>query len=197
MRVVGIDLAGSEKRNTGYCCLEEGKADVNILKSNRDILEKIKSDKPEIIGIDAPLSLPKGRRSIDQKNDKHFRECDLELRKLGIRFFPITLGPMRMLTKRGMKLKRKIKKLHPDIRIIEVYPGATYDLFKTKRKEKESILALFKKNKIRIQKSYRTQDELDAVCCALTTKLFLEKKAIGIGNTNEGLIIVPRIKKLK
>jgi len=59
-----------------------------------------------IVAIDAPLSLPTGRKSIEQKTGVHLRECDKELLKRGIKFFPVTLGPMRKLTSRGITLRR-------------------------------------------------------------------------------------------
>ena len=195
MRVVGIDLAGSEKRDSGYCALASRKAaKVVILHSDAEILESLGKDKPGIVAIDAPLSLPKGRKSIDERDKNHFRQCDLELRKLGIRFFPITLGPMRMLTKRGMELKRKIKRLLPRVRVIEVYPGAAYDLFGTKRKNKKSIRSLFIKSGIKLQKRSFTQDELDGVCCALVGRMALEKKAISFGK-GDGRIFIPKYDK--
>lgn len=193
MRVVGLDLAGSEKRNTGYCCLEKGKANIRILHSDHEIIEQVKSDKPEMIGIDAPLSLPKGRRSIEQRNNIHFRECDLELRALGIRFFPITLGPMRMLTKRGMGLKRSIEAIGIDV--IEVYPGATYDLFNISRKDRQEITVFFNRLGFNLPTNPLSQDELDAVCCAFTAGLFRRKRAEAIGDPDEGTIIIPKVKK--
>jgi len=194
MRIVGIDLAGSEKRNTGYCFLNGKKADIVILHSDKEILERILSERPDIVAIDAPLSLPKGRKSIEQRDSNHFRKCDLELRKLGIRFFPITLGPMRMLTKRGMALKKNILASIPGARVIEVYPGATYDILGTERKNRHSILRLFAMKGIKISKKGLSQDELDGVCCALTAKMFMENKAGAIGDQNEGVIVVPRIR---
>jgi len=68
----------------------------------------VKNAQPDLIAIDAPLNLPPGRKSLDDKNGEHFRPCDRELQKRGIRFFPITLGPMRSLTQRGIDLKKKI-----------------------------------------------------------------------------------------
>jgi len=182
MRIVGIDLAGSEKRNTGYCLFNGKKVDVVVLHSDKEILASILSERPDIVAIDAPLSLPKGRKSIEKRDKHHFRQCDLELRRLGIRFFPITLGPMRMLTKRGMELKKKIRISLPRARVIEVYPGATYDILGAQRKNRISILRLFRKNEIRIRTKVLSQDELDGVCCALTAQMFMENKAIGIGD---------------
>jgi len=197
MRAVGIDLAGSGKRDTGYCFLEGRSAKASILHSDDGILASLMEDKPDIVAIDAPLSLPKGRKSIDERDSHHFRRCDLELRKLGIRFFPITLGPMRMLTKRGMALKRKIAHALPEARVIEVYPGATYDLLGTGRKDKKAIRSLFRKRGIALTGRALSQDELDGVCCALTGKMCLEGSAGPIGDESEGTIIIPIVKNVR
>ena len=44
-----------------------------------------------------------------------------------IKFFPITLGPMRQLTLRGLALKEKLEKV--GLRVFETYPGAVQDLW--------------------------------------------------------------------
>ena len=106
MSVVGIDLAGTEKRQTGFCILDKMKAYTTVVYTDKEIIDKIKEVKPKIITIDAPLSLPKGRKSIEERTNIHLRECDRELLKRGIKFFPITLGPMRKLTTRGIRLKK-------------------------------------------------------------------------------------------
>ena len=84
--------------------------------------------------------MPKGRKSIDKRDGNHFRECDIKLRKEGIRFFPITLGPMRKLTKRGMKLKRKLEKM--GVGVFEGFPGASYDRLGVPRKDRKKIRKL-------------------------------------------------------
>jgi len=192
MKIIGIDLAGSQMRDSGFCVLENRKADVCILHTDKEIIEMIKAVKPRLVAIDAPLSLPKGRKSIDQKNDIHFRECDLELRRLGIRFCPITLGPMRMLTRRGMQLKQEIAEFSSKIEVIEVYPGATYDTLKTGRKDKGAILELFRSQGVKLDQRNFSQDELDAITCALTGRMFLKKNAFPIGSPSEGSIIIPK-----
>ncbi|MEK6981595.1 MAG: DUF429 domain-containing protein [Candidatus Micrarchaeota archaeon] len=191
--IVGIDLAGSEKRDTGFCVITDKLAKVQILNTNEQIIEKITelADLIRIVCIDAPLTLPSGRISLEENNGIHFRQCDLELRKLGIRFFPITLGPMRMLTKRGMFLKEEILKINPKIKVIEVYPGASYDIFKVNRKDEKQIIKWIK-SFVEIKDLAYTQDELDGICCAITGKLYLEGKARGIGN-DDGKIIIPII----
>src|SRR4030042_3933284 len=126
IKVVGIDLAGSEKRPTGMCCLEGNQAMVSVVHTDEEILKATGED-VQAVAIDAPLSLPKGRCCLRDEcqcvGRAHFRICDLELRRMKIKFFPITLGPMRQLTVRGMALKEKLEKM--GLRVFETYPGAS------------------------------------------------------------------------
>ncbi|MEM4336189.1 MAG: DUF429 domain-containing protein [Candidatus Anstonellales archaeon] len=191
MKILGLDLAGSEKRATGYCIIEKGKAKHGTVYMNQEILNLIKNEKPNIVAIDAPLSLPAGRKKIEERNNKHFRECDLMLRKKGIKFFPITLGPMRMLTKRGMELKKSIEKIGKKIKVMEVFPGATYDVYGIRRKNKKEILEWAKKFGVDGRKA-KTQDELDAIACAITGKLYAEGKATLLKG-KDGAIVIPKV----
>ncbi|HEV09209.1 MAG TPA: DUF429 domain-containing protein, partial [Sulfurihydrogenibium azorense] len=58
-KILGLDLAGSPKRKTGYAYLENGKLQVGVLFQDEDILNLAKNFK--LVMIDAPLSLPEGR----------------------------------------------------------------------------------------------------------------------------------------
>jgi len=188
----GIDLAGSEKRITGIAFLNENlEVFTQSLYSNEEILKEIEKYKPTIIAIDAPLSLPKGRKDIEEKNENHYRKCDLELRKYKIRFFPITLGPMRMLTKRGIFLKNILEE--KGYRVIETFPGAFYDIFRLKRKDKNEILKFFEKI-LKIKNKVNNLHEADAITCAYIAYLFYENKAIEIGDKEEGTIVIPNVR---
>jgi len=103
--VVGVDLAGSPRRPTGVCLLKGMHAKTHIAFSDDDILKVINKTEPDFLPMDAPLSLPLGRKTIHDPTGVHLRECDRELQRRNIRFFPITLSPMRMLTERGLHLK--------------------------------------------------------------------------------------------
>ena len=191
--ILGIDLAGSERRDTGVCLLDRKlKARCFIVHKDSEIISLVKKTKPKIIAIDAPLSLPKGRKSLKNRSNIHFRECDKALWKLGIKFFPITLGPMRMLTERGIKLKKKLKRL--GFNVIEVYPGATQDILGIPRKQKglEKLKKELEKLGLKFTKQKLTGDELDAATAAYTAWLYLKGKAIAIGDKKEGTIIIPK-----
>ena len=119
MNILGIDLAGSEKRPTGIAYFQNKKIITRIVYTDKEILSLTKNFSE--IFIDAPLSLPKGRESLEINNGIHFRECDMKLRNLKIKFFPLTLGSMRMLTKRAINLKLILEKENK--RVYEVFPG--------------------------------------------------------------------------
>ena len=104
----GIDLAGSPKRPTGVCILTGDRARTRHAFDDAEILDLIRAAGPDLVPIDAPLSLPPGREQIDDRNGEHFRPCDRELQRRKIRFFPITLGPMRMLKQHGHRFTASI-----------------------------------------------------------------------------------------
>jgi len=196
-KVVGIDLAGSPKRNTGICTLKKDNITFcTIVHTDREIINYIEKEKPTLITIDASLNLPPGRKSIEDKNGEHFRPCDRELLRRGIRFFPITLGPMRLLTERGIRLKRALtRRGYP---VIEVYPGAAQDIWHTGRKQdglsklRKGLRNLGVKGLNKKMKG----DELDAVTAALTGQLFLRGKAEVLGNFKRGAIVIPYAKEM-
>ena len=186
--VVGVDLAGSVRRPTGICILRGLRAETHIVFGDEEILTWVSQARPEIVPIDAPLSLPDGRSTIHDRSGGHFRDCDLELKRRGIRFFPITLGPMRMLTERGMALKAKIEAI--GYRAVECYPGAAQDLWGIPRQHKDraGLLAGLGKLGVKGLPEVLTGDELDAATAALVGRWFLQGKGEMIGG-EEGIVI--------
>ena len=134
MTIVGLDLAGVDSRPTGFCVLEGLKAETSLAYGDKEIIRWIDEVKPRIIAVDAPLSLPQGRATIEEKTDVHLRECDVELLKRGIKFFPVTLGPMRKLTSRGIRLRGVLES--KGFTVIEVYPGGAQDVLMIPRKQR-------------------------------------------------------------
>jgi len=190
MLVIGLDLAGVESRPSGFCILRGIRADTCLVYTDKDIIKKIDYLRPEMIAIDAPLSLPAGRRSLEERTDVHLRECDRELLKRGIKFFPVTLGPMRKLTERGIKLKKILE--GKGFKVIEVYPGAAQDVLGIPRKKSgiDKLKRGLEKLKINGLTEGMTDHELDAVTSAFVGKLFLEDKTETLGRL-DGEIIMP------
>jgi predicted nuclease with RNAse H fold len=196
LKVVGIDLAGSPKRKTGICTLKKGDiTSCTIFHTDQEIIDYVEKENPTLIAIDAPLNLPPGRKSIEDKNGEHFRPCDRELLKRGIRFFPITLGPMRLLTKRGIRLKRAFARR--GYAVIEVYPGAAQDIWHTGRKQ-DGLPKLRKgleKLGVKGLNQKMDGDELDAVSAALVGQFFLRGEAEVLGDLKRGAIVIPYAKE--
>ncbi|MFN3813112.1 MAG: DUF429 domain-containing protein [Aquificaceae bacterium] len=189
--VLGLDLSGSERRPTGCAYLDRKVVKTRVLYKDEHILEL--AGDFDYIFIDAPLSLPKDRKTVEDRTGRHLRECDVKLKELGIRFFPITLGPMRMLTERGIRLSSTLK--GSGKQVYEVFPGAFYDVFGVKRKDKEAIKSLFRKLGFSLQKEENTQDELDAVACLITGLFYLLGRTVVLGG-EDGSIIIPKALQL-
>ena len=182
MRVVGLDLAGSPRNDTGYCVLDvgEGKSvTTKIIHSNDEILHELKSAQPDLIAVDAPLIYDGSRR-----------RCDDMLREYGA--LPVTLKGMEVLAERGRALASELKANKLDY--IEVYSTAS-----------AKILGIYSKNDFTLQKSMMaldlqgdvntrilSRDELDAVLAAVTAYLHLIGQTRSIGD-EKGEIIIPEI----
>lgn len=187
--IVGLDLAGVESRPTGFCTLAGLKSETSLLYTDAEIMEAVRKVRPQIVAIDAPLSLPPGRKSVEERTNSHLRECDRELLRRGIKFFPITLGPMRKLTIRGMNLKKILEA--ENYVAIEVYPGGAQDVLGIPRKQKglEKLRAGLENLGINGLNIDMSNHELDAVTCAYVGKLYLEGTAIIYGTCNEQIVM--------
>ena len=136
-------------------------------------------------------------KSIEERTGEYFRPCDRELLKRGVRFFPITLGPMRSLTMRGIRLKELL--IQRGYEIVEIYPGAAQDIWKIARKQ-EGLSKLRKGLERLGLKGLATNmngDELDAVTGALVGRLYLKGEAEVLGNFREGAIVIPKPIKVR
>jgi hypothetical protein len=163
----------------------------STLFSDDEIMAFVRESKPDLIVIDAPLHLPPGRKTLDDRNGEHYRPVDRELQRRGIRFFPITLGPMRMLTERGIRMKRRFARA--GYTAIEMYPGGAQDVWGIRRKQ-HGLGALRRGlERLGIRGIERTMngDELDAVSGAYVGVLFLNGKAEMLGDLKTGAILLP------
>ena len=172
------------------------KAETFDLFTDKEIIEKTVDANPRIITIDAPLSLPPGRKSIEERTGNHLRESDRVLLKMGIKLFPITLGPMRKLTVRGIKLREIFEAM--GFKVLEAYPGGAQDVLGIPRKQQglEKMRAGLEKLGIVGLNADMSDHELDAATIAYVGKLFLEGKAVIYGDPKSG-IVMPKGKRSK
>lgn len=192
--VVGLDLAGSPKRNTGFCVIDQKlRCSASTLHSDEEILSKTVEVLPKVVSIDAPLFLPRGRKSIDDRGPPHLRECDKELLRMHIRFFPISIGPMRMLTARGMRLRAELE--WRGFETIESFPGAIQDLLGIPRKQAgvNKLADALVRHGLKFDRptSGLNGDELDAATSALVGLMYVNGESRAIGDPKEGLMILP------
>lgn len=198
MVILGLDLAGVESRPTGFCILYGNlTVETGLIFTDDEIMALVLRCRPSVTAIDAPLFLPKGRSSLEDRSGPHLRVCDRILLHSGIRFFPITLGPMRKLTSRGISLRGKINNL--GLEVIEVYPGGAQDLLGLSRGKRS--LEDLRNGLIKLGLKGLREDssihELDAATAAYVGYLYLTGEYSAIGDPSEGYMIMPKSEKLK
>lgn len=184
MNTVGIDLAGLPKNNTGFCSLEDKKTTAKTLKKDEEIIREVEKFNPEIIGLDGPLSKPKKGK---------LRECDQDLKRHGA-LPPLMSHGMKKLTERAIKISEELE--NKGYKVKEVLPSASANILGLKRekgKEKELQKQMIKLElKGTLEKRMLSIDELDSILASLTMKLHLDGKTREIGNSDEGVIIIPK-----
>ncbi len=167
MRVIGIDLTGSEKRASGVACLCDTEVmETQRLKSDQDIEDFVLDRAPDLVSIDSPLSLPEDSKKI-------YRDCELALKRRGIGVYWCLLPSMKNLTMRGISLADRLRARK--IPVIESYPGAAQDILNIPRKIKgAAVLAAGLANYGIWGNLNVSHDELDAVTSAIVGILYLK-----------------------
>jgi hypothetical protein len=165
----------------------------STIYADEDIIARTLCSRADVTAIDAPLALPRGRDSLEHRSDIHLRECDRELLRMGIRFFPLTLGPMRMLTERGIRLKETLER--EGLAVIETYPGGAQDILGIPRKGKglDRLAEGLRRTGIPLENGGLSHDEMDAVTCALVGIMYLKGSYCAIGDPDEMLMILPAV----
>lgn len=171
MKIIGIDLAASEENATGICVMDSSKALMQVLRTDREILDLIKNENPDLVAIDAPLF----------RGEIKIRNADRILKKYGA--MPPTIPGMKKLSERGTRLAVNIELT--DIRVIEVFPTASAKILGVYEMN-------FRKTARNLGIDMENKHELDAYLAALTGRLFLEGKTITIGD-REGYVVVPKV----
>ncbi len=204
IKIVGIDLTGSETKASGVAFLNNDKVKTYLMATDDEMIEEIIKFKPHIVSIDSPLSLPKGRLTVfdDDPTREDFgilRICERILKKRGVNAYPTLLPSMQKLTKRGIELAKRLRK--KGIPVIESYPGVVQDIIGLPRKQ--ASLDLLKKGlgifglKGEFLKSEVSHDEIDAITSAIVGVFFLSGDYEAIGSLDENLMIIPNLNAKK
>lgn len=203
-KIIGIDLTGSESKASGVALLNNNIVETLLIESDDELVEKIVKFGPNLVSIDSPLSLPKGRTTPyddDSMREKYgiMRICERELKKRGVNVYPALIPSMQKLTNRGMELAKRLRKL--GVPVIESYPGVVQDIIGLPRKQ--ASVALLKKGlghfglEGRFLREKVSHDELDAITSAIVGLFFLSNQYEAIGDTSENLMIIPDLNKKK
>ena len=202
-RIIGIDLAGKTSSRTGVCLLKDDCGETLVLHEDADIVDYALSIKPDLISIDAPLSLPKGRTTVyddDPYRDTAgiLRHCERVLKRRGINSYPALIRSMQELTKRGILLA-SIFRSH-GIPVIECFPGAAQDIIQLPRKRTDETLLKKGLSRFGVHGSFEhnkvSHDELDAVTAALVGQFFISGFYEAIGIPEENDMIIPQKKRI-
>ena len=187
----GIDYGSKMAGTTVVAYLEKNQLKLMVSEKKKDadqmILKAVAALKPDLIAIDAPLSLPGVYTGLEGCHDHFYRQCDRETRAMS----PMFLGG---LTARAIKLKSQV----PDVQFIEAYPVKTgkdrglekYN-FRTKTAKYSEILkAIIKLTgwDIDYADASVTGHHIDAALALYTAHRFRANEAQCLGDPFEGLI---------
>ena len=198
MLALGLDPSGSERRRSGIATLDDRlNADSWVVKTDAEILHAVEEHSPDVVAIDAPLSLPKGRCCADPKCPcaEHgiVRSADKAVSRMGYRPFWTLLHSMVNLTLRCIRLRETLEA--QGFRVIEVYPGAAQDRLGIPRKQKGLDALLEGLSGLGIRFAYGgrapVHDELDAVTAAYVGLCWLRNDYEAAGPPDEVQIVLP------
>jgi predicted nuclease with RNAse H fold len=207
---LGIDLTSTESEPSA-CVGLDGKSQLVYLgffTKNKDMVALLDFYSPQVVAIDAPLSLPLGLCCLEEscsckpKSPRKNRQCDRELRRHGLPCYPTTKKTfIKDLIYRGIELKtsiaRELKQASP---VIEVYPFASkVRLFSKALPPKTAKQGIrFLRDRLgEILPSLEpyldllNHDLCDAAIAAYTGLLYNQNRTQALGDCEEGLILIP------
>ena len=206
----GIDLTSTEAKPSACLGLDDKSQLVYLgfLTENRDIVALLNFYSPQLIAIDAPLSLPLGLCCLEEscsckpKFPRKNRQCDQELRQQGIPCYPTSKKTfIKDLIYRGIELRTSIgREAKQAGQVIEVYPFASkVRLFgKTiPRKTTKQGMSFLRDKLGEILPALKPyldifdHDLCDAAMAAYTALLHHQNRVKTLGNSKEGIIFIP------
>ena len=171
MRLLGLDLSARETDATGVATYDGGRIRTFTVYKDKDIMELINRNKPEIVAIGAPLVVV----------NKPFRAAETELQHLGFQLTPLNTGGMHQLAKRAASIKYAIE---ATTKVIECYPSLTRQVLKiSKAKELKNV---------GFGNIIKNEHEEDAIFDAITALFYAEGNYDQFGDEEEGYIILPK-----
>lgn len=191
--IVGVDYGSKTSGFTCAAIIYDGSISVHQATKNKDadkwLKELLEPLKPNVIGIDAPLSIPGALREIDGFTNYHYRKADLEAKAMS----PMFLGG---LTARAIELAHWLRQTTAS-KVIEVYPKLTAQELQldSKRYKKDKAFLLEAKDALASDTGWNLDavevdnwHQYDALMALRTAELYINEKANVLGDKAEGLI---------
>jgi len=135
MEHIGIDF-GAKLAGTTVIAFSDGTHQIHLVQSQKKqdadvLIEKFcQQNQPQVVCIDAPLSLPLVYKNQSKNNDYFYRQADRETGAMS----PMFLGG---LTARAMRLQNLL--LNQNIQCLESYPKQVVQLLKIKSHYKNHL----------------------------------------------------------
>jgi histidinol phosphatase-like PHP family hydrolase/predicted nuclease with RNAse H fold/dephospho-CoA kinase len=197
-KAVGIDLTGSENKPSGWALLTGKEATTKQIKGDKELIDATLEVMPDIVSIDSPLTLPKGRccTKEDCSCSKYgiTRYCERMLMKFGIGVYPCLIPSMVNLTDRGIRLASSLRS--KGLTVIESYPGVAQDVLNIPRKRKGIGHLVTGISSFGICGDYVSHnvshDEIDAITSALVGYFYANDQYVKLGTREEKYLIIPR-----
>ncbi|HDD25817.1 MAG TPA: DUF429 domain-containing protein [Acidilobales archaeon] len=177
--VSGLDLSGTSRSISGFVVISDAVVIyVGSLRTNEEILDKVKEFMPEVIAIDAPLSHAPG-----------YRKIDLRLRSLGFKVLPPGWRGMKKLIDRALILKEAFEDL--GIKVIETHPSSA--IKSSGLKSWEELLNL---GMIKLAHDIRpkNKDEVDALIAATVAYFYVKGNTLVIKDVDGEVYLLPKLK---
>ena len=166
---IGVDLTILTSRPSTLAIVYEEEVIFLEAKTLVELVNKITVLEPEVVAIDAPLQLP---------NERPFRDCDIKLKKMGLKPLPPIWRGMRKLTLTAIKIKKLLTDI--GVKVIETFPSGSFGYKKIKPPKKLSDIAFYFGNLIRnyrlkvVNKVKLSRDILDSLICVLAAEFYGE-----------------------
>jgi predicted nuclease with RNAse H fold len=209
MSFLGIDLSASAKRGSFFAHLDgQGHLTrVDSFNTFEELADVLQVHKPQLVAIDAPLSLPLGLCCLEESHScspalgQKGRACEQELARMHIGcFFTTKRSIIKGLIYRGLELSQDLRS--KGYQVIEVYPYATKVLlFGDNIPPKNSArgLAFLKEKLSHVINGLGpyvpglNHDGCDALLAAHTAWLHGDGRTDSLGLPEEGYIVVPKL----
>ena len=207
IRVIGLDLTTSSEKGTAFAVLTKEMDIVadGVVSDDEEIIALVEEQRPALIAIDAPLSLPLGLCCLEEScpcrpvSSRKGRQCERELSALGIGcYYTTKRSIIKGMVYRAIALKGKLE--GRGFTVIEVYPYASrVRLFgKLPRKTTAAGRRALQERLRRLipvipppQGSLLSHDALDALLAAYTGVLYIKGQAQALGDPAGGLLYIP------